>query len=149
MDSIPILSLLTFLPLAGALLLLFIDKSNKGLIRGVAFTTTVIVFMMSVPLYFYFENTHEMQFVEKREWIPDWGVYYSLGIDGISLFLILLTTLTTAICVASTWTAIDKHVKEFIKAVANPSQRAQESSPEDDMIVGATTARPLTRVEIR
>jgi NADH-quinone oxidoreductase subunit M len=117
MDSIPILSILTFLPLAGALLLLFIDKSNKGLIRGVAFTTTVIVFLMSVPLYFYFENTHEMQFVEKREWIADWGIYYSLGIDGISLFLILLTTLTTAICVAATWTAIDKHVKEFMIAI--------------------------------
>jgi len=114
MDSIPILSLLTFLPLAGAILILFIDKNNKGLIRGVAFTTTVIVFLMSVPLYFYFENTHEMQFVEKHEWIPDWGVYYSLGIDGISLFLVLLTTLITAICVASTWTAIDKHVKEFM-----------------------------------
>ncbi len=113
MGSFPILSLLTFIPLAGALILLFVDKENKGLIRGTAFTITVVNLLLSLPLYFNFQQTHEMQFVEKYEWIPDFGAYYHMGIDGISMFLIILTTLTCAICVASTWSAIDKHVKEF------------------------------------
>jgi len=96
------------------ILLIFIDKGNKGFLRGVAFTTALVDFLVSIPLFFLFEPTHEMQFVEKVPWIPDFGIYYSMGIDGISLYLILLTTLTTAICVASTWRAIDKHVKEFM-----------------------------------
>ena len=113
MGSFPILSLLTFIPLAGAMILLFVDKENKGLVRGTAFTITMVNFLLSLPLYFNFAQTHEMQFVEKAEWIPDFGAYYHMGIDGISMFLIILTTLTCVICVASTWSAIDKHVKEF------------------------------------
>jgi len=114
MEAIPILSIVTFVPLVGALLLLFIDKENAGLIRGVALATTVVDLLASLPLFFFFENTHELQFVESHPWIPEFGVTYSMGVDGLSMYLVLLTTLTCAICVASAWAAVTKHVKEFM-----------------------------------
>ncbi|MDH5477310.1 MAG: Fe-S-binding domain-containing protein, partial [Nitrospinota bacterium] len=112
MDA-PILSIIIFLPMAGVLLLLLIDRQNEGLIKGVTLAVTIVDLLVSLPLYFMFQNSHEMQFVEKKAWIPTFNAYYSLGIDGISLFMILLTTLTMVICAASIWKAIDKYVKEF------------------------------------
>jgi NADH-quinone oxidoreductase subunit M len=112
MDA-PILSIVIFLPLAGALLLLFIDKHNEGLLKGITLAVTVADLIASLPLFFLFKNTHEMQFTEKTPWIPDFNVNYSLGIDGISLLMVLLTTLTMVICAASIWTAINRRVKEF------------------------------------
>jgi len=112
MDA-PILSIIIFLPMAGVLLLLLIDRENEGLIKGVTLAVTIVDLLVSLPLYFMFQSNHEMQFVEKKAWIPTFNAYYSLGIDGISLFMVLLTTLTMVICAASIWKAIDKYVKEF------------------------------------
>ncbi|HJM82349.1 MAG TPA: NADH-quinone oxidoreductase subunit M [Nitrospinota bacterium] len=114
MESIPLLSILIFTPVIGMLSLIFVDNKNKNLIRSLAFGISAINFLVSLLLLTNFKTTHEMQFVEKHLWIKDFGVYYSLGVDGISLFLVLLTTLTAAICFASTWKAITKHVKEFM-----------------------------------
>ena len=111
--EIPILSIVIFLPLAGALVLLFVDKESEGLIKGITLAVTALDFIASIPLFAYFQNTHEMQFTEKTPWVPVFNVYYSLGIDGISLFMVLLTTLTMVICAASIWKAIDRRVKEF------------------------------------
>jgi len=113
----PILSIVIFLPLFGALLLLFLDNENKNLIKGVTLAVTIADLVASLPLYLMFKNTHEMQFTEKSLWIPTFDAYYSLGIDGISLFMVLLTTLTMVICAASIWSAVDKHVKEFCIAL--------------------------------
>ena len=117
MESLPLLSIITFLPLVGLIVILLIDRENTGLIRGVAFATTVVDFLFSLPLFFSFKQTHEMQFVERAEWIPDFGITYYMGVDGISLLLVLLTTITCVICIASTWTAITKSVKEFMIAM--------------------------------
>ncbi len=114
MNSIPILSLVTFIPLVGMFVIFLIDRENKGLIRGVAFATALVDFLVSLPLFFKFELTHKMQFVEKIDWIPEFGVSYHMGVDGISMLLVVLTTLTCVVCMASTWEAIDKHVKEFM-----------------------------------
>ncbi|MBF0290942.1 MAG: NADH-quinone oxidoreductase subunit M [Nitrospinae bacterium] len=114
MGSFSILTLVTFIPLGGALLILLIDKENQGLIRGLALAATIADFIISLPLYLRFANTHNMQFVEKVAWLPQFGVSYYLGVDGISMPLILLTTLTTMICVISAWTAVEKRVKEFM-----------------------------------
>ena len=112
--SFPILSVLTFIPLLGALIILFLKSDNKKLINGVTFATGVIDFVVSIPLFFMFKDgTSEMQFVERHEWIKSFGIEYSMGIDGISLFMVLLTTFTCMICYLSTWTAIEKNVKEF------------------------------------
>jgi len=112
--NFPILSIVTFIPLFGAIVLLLVDKENKSLIRGITFATGLIDFVVSIPLFFMFKDgTSEMQFVERFEWIGSFGVDYSMGIDGISLFMVLLTTFICAIVYLSTWTAIEKHVKEF------------------------------------
>ncbi|MDH5542302.1 MAG: NADH-quinone oxidoreductase subunit M [Nitrospinota bacterium] len=112
--NLPILSILTFVPLVGALIILFLKSENKKLINGVTFATGVIDFILSIPLFFMFKDgTSEMQFVERHEWIKSFGIEYYMGVDGISLFMVLLTTFTCMICYLSTWTAIEKNVKEF------------------------------------
>jgi NADH-quinone oxidoreductase subunit M len=108
----PILSFITFFPLVGILFICFLKDDHHDLIRWVAFITAVISFIFSIPLYFRFDsNTWNMQFVEYIPWVKDFGISYHMGIDGISLFLILLTTFLSALAILSTWTAVVKQVK--------------------------------------
>ncbi len=110
----PILSLITFLPLAGAILLAFINEKNEKFIKYFTFGILVIDFIISLPLFFCFDpSTYHMQFVERVPWIKSLGFQYYVGIDGISLFLVLLTTFLTPIAQLSTWKAINKKVKLF------------------------------------
>src|SRR5208283_619991 len=79
------------------------------------FSCSLITFFLSLILPIIFvPNSAEMQFVELRSWIPDFSISYHLGIDGISLFLILLTTLLSAIAILSSFTAVTKRVKEYM-----------------------------------
>lgn len=110
----PILTFIIFFPTLAAGLILLVDKTNKSLIRGITFIATLIVFLASMGLFFYFKNNGDPQFVEKYDWMPEFGIEYFVAVDGISLLLILLTTLTCLICCASTFKAIDKHLKEFM-----------------------------------
>jgi NADH-quinone oxidoreductase subunit M len=113
--GIPILTLVIFFPLTGVLLLLFVDRSAAGLARWVALVTSAATFAVSLPLYWAFEPAAAgFQFLERVDWIPGWGVHYHLGLDGITLFLVLLTTMLTFLSVASAWTAITSHVREFM-----------------------------------
>lgn len=112
--SIPILSLITFLPLAGALLLIFLPKENKNLLYGIALALTAAVFLLSLSLYFGFDaQAAGPQFVEKTGWLG-FGIQYHLGIDGISVFLVLLTTLLIPIALLSSWTYIRDRFKEYL-----------------------------------
>ena len=112
--SIPILSLITFLPLAGALLLIFLPKEKKTLLYGIALALTAVVFLVSLSLYFGFDAQAEgPQFVEKTGWLG-FGIQYHLGIDGISLFLVLLTTLLMPIALLSSWSYIQVRIKEYL-----------------------------------
>ncbi|MHB8766270.1 MAG: NADH-quinone oxidoreductase subunit M [Deferrisomatales bacterium] len=114
MTDLPILSLITFVPLAGALVLLFLNKQAVGLLRGWTLAVTLVTFVLSLPLWFSFDATQAgMQFVERAPWIESLGVQYFLGIDGISLFLVLLTTFLTVICVLASW-HVEKHVREYM-----------------------------------
>ena len=80
----PILTVITFLPMVGVILVLLTDKENHGVIRGIALTTTLIEFLVSLPLFLKFDlSTHEMQFVEKIPWIPDLGIQYYLSLIHI------------------------------------------------------------------
>jgi NADH-quinone oxidoreductase subunit M len=109
-----ILSTLIFLPVAGAALLLLVRRSQENLIKWAALLVGVANFAVSVPLFINFDkSTHLMQFVEKRAWIPSWNVHYSLGIDGISILFILLSTLITILCVLISWNSIKNKAKEF------------------------------------
>ncbi len=112
--SFPILSTLMYLPLLGAIILLFVPRRNELLIKGFTLVVSLIEFGISLPLYFNFdEQAKGMQFVEKAAWFPEWGMSYFLGIDGISLLLVLLTTFLTILCVLISWKAIENMVKEY------------------------------------
>jgi NADH-quinone oxidoreductase subunit M len=110
-----ILSWITFLPLIGAAILLFVNREKKDTLRGITLGVTLLNFLLSLPLFFQFRlDTATMQFVEKVPWIPEYGVTYFLGIDGISLFLVLLTTFFSVISVLACWRDIQEKVKEFM-----------------------------------
>jgi len=110
-----ILTIVAFWPVAGMLVLLFMNKENKSLIRWWANLVVISGFLISLPLWFWFdfENSDQMQFVVKAPWIQSLGVEYHVGIDGISLLLLLLTTLMGPLAVLSSWEAIDTRVKEY------------------------------------
>lgn len=111
-----LLSLTTFLPVLGVLLLLFIPKDSKGMLRNVAFATTVVTFLVSLPIMFGFQSNAEFQFVENVPWIAagPFVMRYFIGIDGISLWLVILTTFIMPIAVLSTYTAVEEKVKEYM-----------------------------------
>ncbi len=113
--GIPILSLLIFFPILGAIVLLFINKENGRALRWVTLILSIIEFIFSLPLFFRFDSkTAAMQFVEDWWWVQSYGISYKLGIDGISLLLVLLTTFLTILCILCSWTAITFRVKEFM-----------------------------------
>jgi NADH-quinone oxidoreductase subunit M len=113
--GIPILSLLIFFPILGAIVLLFINKENGRALRWVTLIFALIEFIFSLPLFFRFDSkTAAMQFVEDWWWVQSYGISYKLGIDGISLLLVLLTTFLTILCILCSWTAITFRVKEFM-----------------------------------
>ena len=114
--SYPILTLTLFLPLVGAFILLFLR--NELLIRWTALITTLVVFAVSLPLYTNFDKTtHRWQFVEQCDWIPSLAIKYAVGVDGISILFIVLTTLLSVLCVLVSWRSVDKKVKEFHIAI--------------------------------
>ena len=111
----PIISLVTFFPIFGALILMFIDKEAKDTIRGTAMVFAMIEFFISLPIIFAFQSgTADMQFVERYTWVKSAGLCYFIGLDGISLWIFMLTTFLTPICVLCSWTYIQKRVKEFM-----------------------------------
>ncbi len=111
----PILSLLIYIPLIGAIILFLISGEHKEALRSVALGTTLINFVLSLILLVYFDpSTYKMQFVERVNWIPGVGVEYFLGMDGISLLLVLLTTLLSILAVLCSWTAVEERVKEYM-----------------------------------
>jgi NADH-quinone oxidoreductase subunit M len=117
MDSVPfpILSLITFVPLVGVLLLLFLNRQSKELLRWVALVFMLADFVASLYAYALFDpSTAAMQLVENHVWVRNWGISYKIGIDGISLFLVLLTTLLGPIVILASWKDIQVRVKEFL-----------------------------------
>jgi NADH-quinone oxidoreductase subunit M len=111
-----ILSLILFTPLAGAILLLFVSKRSENAIRWIANLFALAGFLVSVPLWFWYDvgaTAPQYQFVERMPWIPSIGAEYFLGVDGFSVLLILLTTLMGVIAVLSSWEAITERVKEY------------------------------------
>ncbi len=112
----PILSVIVFLPLAAAMvMMIFIPRHKEELIRRYTFVVMLLDLFLVLWLFPAFNNTTSaIQFVEKTPWIKTLGVNYHLGIDGISLLMLFLTTLLGAIAVLSTWKAITLRVKDFM-----------------------------------
>jgi NADH-quinone oxidoreductase subunit M len=114
----PILSTLIFLPIGGAVLISLIKRTNDTFIKRTALLISLITFVLSIPLFSSFDKTTaNMQFTETYNWIPSWGIKYALGIDGISVLFILLSTLLTILCVTVSWNSIKDKVKEFYAAL--------------------------------
>ena len=115
MNGFPIVSVVTFLPLAGVLLLLGVSRERLTTLRHLAFGVSLVTFLVSLLLYGHFQlNVPGMQFEERAAWVPDLGIQYYVGVDGISLLLVLLTTFLSAIAILSSYTAITTAVKEYM-----------------------------------
>ncbi len=110
-----ILSVITFLPLLGIVLIIFVNSEKHTLIKGITFLTALVNFIISLVLYRDFDSTtHHFQFTVNIPWIKEYGINYHLGIDGISLFLVLLATFMTVIAVVACWKDIQEKVKGFM-----------------------------------
>jgi NADH-quinone oxidoreductase subunit M len=106
----------TFLPLVGAVLILLVG--SERLARWIALAATVATLAVSVPLYRYFDKASSaLQFVESRDWIPSWNIAYSMGVDGISLPFIFLSSVLSVLCVGASWSAIQSRAREFYAAL--------------------------------
>jgi NADH-quinone oxidoreductase subunit M len=114
--AFPILTSLIALPIAGAILLLFVkdDEAQAMLPRQIALVVSVLVFAETLLLWWHFNPTlSDFQFVERHEWIPAFGISYSVGVDGISLLLVVLTGFLTPIALLSSWESVHKKTRAF------------------------------------
>jgi NADH-quinone oxidoreductase subunit M len=120
MSSWPILSLVTFLPLVGAIFCLVVNGPKEAVdrnCRSAALITSLVTFLISLLLWIHFDPTKAgFQFEEKLAWVPALDIGYHMGIDGISLFFVLLSTLLTPICILASWEAVQVRVKEYMVA---------------------------------
>jgi NADH-quinone oxidoreductase subunit M len=113
--GLPLLTLITFVPLVGAIVIGFIPRDNFGAIRAAALATSLIAWAFSLILLVGFLPSHpNFQFVERADWIPAFGIEYKLGIDGLSLVLVVLTTTLTWISILASFSPIKERVKEYM-----------------------------------
>ena len=120
-SEMPWLSIVTFTPLVGAILILLLVRGSPEDVarnaRWSALWTSGITFFISLFIWVNFDtSTHEFQFVENAPWMPEYRINYHMGVDGISMFFVLLSTLLTPICIGASWTAIQEKVKEYMVA---------------------------------
>ena len=119
MVSFPNLSVLIWLPIAAGIFVLLLGSEGEGARRGkvVALVASILTFVLSLPLYSGFDiATADMQFVERISWIAAFEAYYHLGVDGISLPLILLTTFLTPLVVIAGWEVVKKRPSQYFAA---------------------------------
>src|SRR6185437_5246620 len=122
MAPFPILSLVTFLPLVGAVIIaLFLPQTTEAGLRNVRITalgTGVITFILSLFILVYYDPANPgFQLIERAEWIPGTGIIYQKGVDVISIWFVLVSTFLTPICILSAWNAIHTRVREFMIAM--------------------------------
>ncbi len=111
--NLPVLSLLTFLPLIGGVIIMFSNKENSSFHRTVATVFAGVTFLLSLTLWPKFDTaTAAMQFVEKIPWIPTFNIDYHMGVDGLSFPLVLLTTFLSLISIIASY-SVDKRTKEY------------------------------------
>ena len=116
LTRLPMTTLVTFFPLIGILVLLLLRKDQETAIKRVAMAFSTITFILSLGLLFggFDFNKAGFQFVDNQPWIPAWDIRYHVGVDGISILLVLLTTLLMPIAILSSWTAIHDRLKEYM-----------------------------------
>lgn len=115
----PILSVTIFLPLLGAIILFLIkeDVSSINNIKWAALWTSIGTFILSCLIWLQFDSSiAEYQLIEKYKWFDDFNFFYHVGVDGISLFMVMLSTFLTPFCILASWTSINKRIKEYMMA---------------------------------
>ncbi|KYP11579.1 MAG: NADH:ubiquinone oxidoreductase subunit M [Limnobacter sp. CACIAM 66H1] len=117
-NNIPYLSLAIWLPIAfGVLIMALGNDKNAGAVRGASLIAALISFAVTLPLYFGFDtSTAELQFVEKMPWIEAFGASYGLGVDGLSVWFVILTALITVFVVVAAWEVITEKVAQYMAA---------------------------------
>jgi len=120
MSDWPLLSLVTFVPLVGALFILFIRGEEEVVAqnaKSVALWTSLVTFLLSLMVWGNFDPAQPgFQLVEKAPWLPGFDINYHMGVDGISLWLVLLSTLLTVVVVLGSWHSVKERVKEYMIA---------------------------------
>ena len=112
-----LLSLLVWMPILGGFATLIVGNERALSAKWVALSLSVIVFILSLGLYTGFDNTtHLMQFVEKSSWISQFNINYHLGVDGISMPLIILTTFSTILVIIAGWEVIQNKPAHYMAA---------------------------------
>ena len=119
MTDWPILSTVTFLPLVGVLLLLFTrDDGPNGRrnILNISLATTVFTFIVSLFVWIWFDNANPgFQMIEKHDWLTS-GISYHMGVDGISMLFVILSTFLMPFCVLASWLSVEKRLKDYMIA---------------------------------
>jgi NADH-quinone oxidoreductase subunit M len=114
MEYNTLISFLLIVPFIGGILLLFIDKSREELLRFMGLGVSLLAFIISLIIFFNFDYQNpDFQFQDKFAWIPNLNIFYFVGIDGLSLLLVMLTTFITPLTLISSWSGIKTRVKEF------------------------------------
>ena len=108
-----ILSIVLFTPIVGLIVLLFIPSTNERAVKLWANLAAVAGFLVSLPLVFNFDSGKTYQFEERAAWIPSIGASYHIGIDGMGLLMVMLTTLIGVVAILSSWNAIQTRLKEY------------------------------------
>src|SRR5215212_10903044 len=121
LTGFPILTSLVALPVAGALLLLLVpgnDERSAALVRNIALIVSVLVFGETLLMWARFNPASaDFQFVERHAWIPAFGITYAVGVDGISLFLLVLTGFLTPLALLCSWESVHKRTRLFCVAI--------------------------------
>ena len=109
-----LISLLIALPVAGAILVALTPRPAESLQRTLGLAVSTAAFVISLLLLPGFRDVAAMQFVERAPWIPAWGISYYVGVDGLSLWLVILSTFLTPLALLGSWTSIGTRVREFV-----------------------------------
>jgi NADH-quinone oxidoreductase subunit M len=117
LNNLPILSMLVWTPIIGGVWALIAGDRQEQTVKYFSFAVSVLTFIFSIALYLQFDNSYAgMQFVEEASWISAFDIKYHIGVDGIALPLILLTTFTTILVILAAWEVIEKHISYYMCA---------------------------------
>ena len=128
----PLLSLMIWTPIIGGIIVLLAGDQEPSGARKIALLVSIVTFALTLPLYVQFNSdTHLMQFVERHTWIEAFNIEYYLGVDGISMPLILLTSFITIIVVIAAWQVIQYRASQYLAAFLISCQLGAETGPLD------------------
>ncbi|MEZ4517295.1 MAG: proton-conducting transporter membrane subunit [Chloroflexota bacterium] len=112
-----LLTITTFFPLVGVLAILLLKPPERGtyrLVKIIAIATSVITFLLTLLILFRFNpDDPTLQLVDRVNWIPSWGISYFLGVDGLSILMVILTSFISMLAIAASWSAIETQIKQY------------------------------------